>query len=155
MTSRLLAALAAATLAACAPSLIPGTNVQDTKANREVYGVLKAYVEAMQKKDAAAVLALTAPDYFDNAGTPTPEDDLDRASLERALAGDLSKVDSLKLELGVKKIEVDGEQAMADVYYDNYFRVVIPGGAVPKRESDLHRMVFRRVGKDWKIVSGL
>ncbi len=129
--------------------------MQDTKANREVYGVLKAYVEAMQKKDAAAVLALTAPDYFDNAGTPTPEDDLDRASLERALAGDLSKVDSLKLELGVKKIEVDGEQAMADVYYDNYFRVVIPGGAVPKRESDLHRMVFLRVGKDWKIVSGL
>jgi len=155
MNLRHLAALSAATLAACSPSLIPGTDVKNTRENREVYGVIKAYAEALQKKDAAGVLKLVAPDYYDGAGTPGPDDDLDRAGLERVLATDLGRIDSLKLELGVKKIEVQGAEARADLYYDNYFRVVTPTGAVPKRESDLHRMVFKRIGADWLITSGL
>lgn len=154
LRSALLAA-ALAPLAACAPRLLPGTSIEDTSSTRPVYEVIRAYGDAMQRKDAAAVLALVAPDYYDTAGTPGPEDDLDRAGLERALAGDLAKVDSLKLDLGVKKIEVKGAEAFAEIYYDGYFRVVTAGGAVPKRESDLHRMLFKKVGKDWKITSGL
>jgi len=144
-----------APLAACAPRLLPGTSIQDTSETRPVYEVIRAYGDAMQRKDAAAVLALVAPDYFDSAGTPGPEDDMDRAALERSMATDLAKVDSFKLDLGVKKIEVRGAEAFAEIFYDGYFRVVTAGGAVPKRESDLHRMQFRKVGKDWKIASGL
>lgn len=155
MTPRALALAAACSLAACSPSLIPGTAVKDTKANREVYGVIRAYAEAMQKRDAAAVLALVAPDYFDAAGTPAPEDDLDRAGLERALEGDFAKVDSLKLEIGVKQIEVKEDRAMAHLFYDGYFRVLTPGGPVPKRNSDLHLLQLRKVGPDWKITAGL
>jgi ketosteroid isomerase-like protein len=155
MTSRLLAVLSALALAACTPSLIPGTEVQDSRDNRAVYEVIRSYAEAMQKKDAPAVLALVAPDYFDGAGTPTADDDLDRAGLERVLAADLAKVDSLKLEIGVKKIEVAGDRAQAHMFYDGYYRVVTPGGAVPKRTSDLHLMQLRKIGKDWKIVSGI
>jgi len=150
-----LVALALAPLAACAPRLLPGTSIQDTSETRPVYEVIRAYGDAMQKKDTAAVLALVAPDYFDSAGTPGPEDDMDRAALERSMATDLAKVDSFKLDLGVKKIEVRGAEAFAEIFYDGYFRVVTAGGAVPKRESDLHRMQFRKVGKDWKIASGL
>jgi len=150
-----LLAIALAPLAACAPRLLPGTAIEDTSTTRPVYEVIRAYGDAMQRKDAAAVLALAAPDYYDTAGTPGPEDDLDRAGLERALAADLGKIDSLKLDLGVKKIEVRGAEAFAEIYYDGYFRVVTAGGAVPKRESDLHRMQFKKVGKDWKIASGL
>jgi hypothetical protein len=150
-----LVALALAPLAACAPRLLPGTSIKDTSETRPVYEVIRAYGDAMQRKDAAAVLALVASDYFDSAGTPGPEDDLDRAGLERSLAADLAKVDSFKLDLGVKKIEVRGAEAFAEIFYDGYFRVVTAGGAVPKRESDLHRMQFKLVGKDWKIASGL
>jgi hypothetical protein len=150
-----LAALALAPLAACAPRLLPGTAIEDTSQTRPVYEVIRAYGDAMQRKDAAAVLALVAPDYFDSAGTPGPEDDMDRAALERSLATDLGKVDSFKLDLGVKKIEVRGAEAFAEIFYDGYFRVVTAGGAVPKRESDLHRMQFKLVGRDWKIASGL
>jgi len=150
-----LLAIALAPLAACAPRLLPGTAIEDTSTTRPVYEVIRAYGDAMQRKDAAAVLALVAPDYYDTAGTPGPEDDLDRAGLERALAADLGKIDSLKLDLGVKKIEVRGAEAFAEIYYDGYFRVVTAGGAVPKRESDLHRMQFKKIGKDWKIASGL
>lgn len=149
------AALLALLVGACAPRLLPGTAIEDNSTTRPVYEVIRAYGDAMQRRDAAAVLALAAPDYYDTAGTPGPEDDLDRAGLERALAADLGKIDSLKLDLGVKKIEVRGAEAFAEIYYDGYFRVVTAGGAVPKRESDLHRMQFKKVGKDWKIASGL
>lgn len=155
MTLRPLAVLAATALAACSPSLLPGTEVRDTRENREVYGVLRAYAVALQTKDAAAVLALVAPDYYDGAGTPSPEDDLDRAGLERSLASDLGQVDSLKVEIGVKRIEVSGDRAQAQLFYDGYFRVKTPSGAVPKRQSDLHQMELRKVGSAWLITSGL
>jgi ketosteroid isomerase-like protein len=149
------AALLALLVGACAPRLLPGTQIEETRQTRPIYDVVRAYAEAMQKKDAAAVLALVAPDYFDTAGTPSPEDDIDRAALEKALAADLARVDSLKLDLGIKKITVKDDDATAEIYYDGYFRVVTPNGPVPKRESDLHRMTFKRVGGAWKIVSGL
>jgi len=142
-------------LAGCTPSMIPGTPVADTGDNRAVYAVVRAYATALQAKDAAGVLALVATDYFDGAGTPTPEDDLDRAGLEKALPADLARVDSMKVDVTVKKIEVTGETAVADLYYDAYFRVVTANGPVAKRDNDLHEMRLKRVGKDWKIVSGL
>jgi ketosteroid isomerase-like protein len=156
MTTRTsLAVVAGLAVAACAPSLIAGTDIQDTRENRAVYGVVRAYAAALQKKDAAAVLELVAPDYFDNGGTPQADDDMDRAALEKALPADLARVDSLKVELGVKKIVVQGDEADADIFYDGYYRVVTPAGPVPKRESDLQRMHLKKVAGAWKIASGL
>jgi ketosteroid isomerase-like protein len=155
MTLRRLVALAAFSLAACAPALIPGTGVDNTLENNEVFGVIKAYVAAMQAKDAAAVLSLVAPEYYDGAGTPLPDDDLDRPGLEKALAADFAKVDTYRLEVSVRKIQVKGDEATADVVFDNYFRVMTPAGGIPKRESDLHRMWFKRIDKRWFIISGL
>jgi hypothetical protein len=153
---RRLAPLAAFAVAlACAPRLIPGTDIEDTAKNRGVYDAIEAYRVAMEKRDAGAVLALVAPDYFDDAGTPDPSDDMDRARLEQALPADLAKLDSLKLSLTVRKIEVKDDTALADVLYDSYYRVVTPAGPVPKRESDVHRMRFRKVDGAWKITSGL
>jgi hypothetical protein len=154
MNPRSLALLALAG-AACAPSLLPGTDIKATRENRQVYEVIRAYAEALQKRDAAGVLAQVAPDYFDSAGTPSPDDDMDRAALERSLPADLAKVDSLRLEIGVKRLDIEGDQAQAELFYDGYFRVSTPAGAVPRRESDLHLMRLRRTGGQWKIVSGL
>jgi ketosteroid isomerase-like protein len=150
-----LALLGALALAACSPALLPGTDLKATRENRPVYETVRAYAEALQRRDAAAVLALVAPDYYDTAGTPGPEDDLDRAGLERSLAADLARVDSLRVEVAVKRIEVAGDQAVADLFYESFFRVATPNGAVPRRESDLHQMRLKRIGSDWKIVSGL
>lgn len=155
MTLRPSLLLAALALAACSPSLIPGTDVQDTKENRAVYGVIRAYAQALQNKDAAALLAVVAPDYFDDAGTLAPEDDLDRAALERSLATDLPRVDSLKLEIGIKRITVNGDRAQAELYFDDYFRVVTPNGAIPKRQSDLNKLSLRKYDGTWKITAGL
>jgi hypothetical protein len=152
------ALLAFATLAAvgCSPRRIPGTDIESTADSRAVYDVVLGYRQAMEKRDAAAVLALVAPTYFDTAGTPDPADDLDRARLEAELAKDLARAEVVKVDFTIRKIEVAGDEATAELFYDSYYRVQTPGGvAVPRRDSDVHRMKLQKIEGAWKIVSGL
>lgn len=150
-------ALALATLgvAGCSPNRIPGTEIRNTKDTRAIFGVVQTYRQAMEKKDAPAVLSLVAPTYYDTAGTPDPADDLDRARLEQTLTADLEKAESIRLELTVRRIDVKGEDAEAEVFYEAFYRVKTPSGVVPRRDSDIHRMKLQRAGADWKIIAGL
>ncbi len=150
-----LLALASLAAAGCAPHRIPGTEIKSTAETRAVYEVVQSYRRAMEKRDAAAVLALVAPTYFDTAGTPDPADDLDRARLEGTLAQDLARADSVKVDFTVRKVEIDGDHAQVELFYDSYYRVQTPAGAVPRRDSDVHRMTLRKLDGAWKFVSGL
>jgi hypothetical protein len=156
MRSRLLPLLAL--LAACAPSRIPNTEIPDSKENRAVYEVIRQYAEALRARNAGAILLLVSPDYLDGSGTPDPGDDVTRETLEKNLAADLAKVEAVNLEMGVKRIEVNGDEARAEVFYDAAYRIVTPTGPVAKRPSDINQMRFRRIGGPagaWKITSGL
>lgn len=155
MTKRLLVLAPLLLAGACAPRLIPGTQVRDSADNRAVYQVVQTYREAMERRDAAAVLALAAPDYFDTSGTPGPEDDVDRAMLEQRLPHDLAQVDAVKLELTVRKVEVKDDRADVEVFYDGWYRVKTASGAVPRRDSDVHRMRLREADGRWLFTSGL
>lgn len=151
------ALLALATLAAvgCSPRNIPGTNIESTNDTRAVYDVVQTYRQAMEKRDAAAVLALVSPTYFDTAGTPDPSDDLDRAALEASLPKELARADGVKLDVTVRRIDVAGDEAQAEIFYDSYYRVQTPGRVVPKRDSDVHRIKLQKIAGVWKITSGL
>ncbi|HEY6006183.1 MAG TPA: nuclear transport factor 2 family protein [Anaeromyxobacter sp.] len=159
MTNRLLLTLAVPLAlllsAACSPARIPGTEIADTRENRAVYDVIGEYVKAMNKRDADAVLALVAPDYFDDAGTPDPGDDLDRERLEKVIKQDLGRVETEKLGVSLRKIEVQDGAAFAEIFYDNYYRVQTPAGAIPRRDSDVHRIRLKKIDGKWKIAAGL
>jgi ketosteroid isomerase-like protein len=159
MTNRLAlflaAPLALLLAAACTPARIPGTDIADTRENRAVYAVIDDYVKAMNKRDPDAVLALVAPDYFDDAGTPDAGDDLDRERLEKVLKQDLGRVETEKLSVSLRKIEVQDGAAFAEIFYDNYYRVQTPAGAIPRRDSDVHRIRLKKLDGKWKIVAGL
>jgi hypothetical protein len=155
MTSRLAIVFLLAA-SACSPRLLPGTEIEETRDTRAIYDTVLAYRQAMEKRDAAAVLALVSPDYLDQSGTGTPEDDVDRGELERRLAEDLATVDPLKLNFTIRRIDVTGNQAAAEIFYDSWYRVKTPGGGVvPRRDSDVHRMQLKRADKAWLFTSGL
>ncbi len=141
-------------LAACARN-IPDTDIRDTADTRAVLDVIEKYRNATERRDAAAVLALVSTSYFDDAGTPDPGDDLDYVQLQKALIHDYQRLPAVRMELGVKQIEVDGDKAFAIFFYDSHFRVTTPRGEVPKQTSDQSRMTFRKEGGTWKITSGL
>lgn len=141
--------------ASCAPKLLPGTNFPDTPDTREILKVVQDYATALQRKDAPALLALVSPRYFDDGGTADASDDLDYASLAETLPKTLAQVDTVRLELVVRDLTVNGDDAAAEIFSDSWYRVTTPGGPAPRRDSDIHRMRLHRVGGGWKIVSGL
>ena len=150
--SSLLALLA---LAACGPHRIPGTDVSDTADNRGVYEVVRAYQQALEKKDAPAILALVSPDYFDNGGTAQPSDDMDRQRLEKSLPADLAKLEGVRSDVTVRSITVQGGSAVAELFYESYYRVQTPAGAIPRRDSDVHQLHLKKIDGAWRITSGL
>jgi hypothetical protein len=150
-----LLALLAALAAACAPRLIPGTEIRATSENRAVYDVVLKYREALEKRDVAGVLALVSPAYYDTAGTPDPADDLDRARLEASLNQELPKADSVKLDFTLRRIEVSGDEAQAEIFYDAFYRVKTNTTVVPRRDSDVQRLRLKKIDNQWKFVSGL
>jgi hypothetical protein len=156
MTIRsVLVALAVLAAAGCSKPRIPETQIEDTPDTRAVIGVVQSYRQAMEKRDAAAVLALVAPTYFDTGGTNDPADDLDRAALEESLAKELARTEGVKLDFTVRKLEVAGDEAQVEVFYDSYYRVQTAAGLRARRDSDVHRMKLQRVEGAWKFVAGL
>lgn len=156
MTARPLAPLALliALVLGCAPRLLPGTDIRDTPDTRAIANQLEAYRQAMEKRDPQAVMALVAPDYFDNSGTPDPSDDVDYAGLEKRLQ-DLGQVKDLRLQLSVRGIEVKGDKGQAEVFFDQFYRVNTPNGPVARHDADVHRMTFRKIDGKWLFTSGL
>lgn len=157
MRSRLLVPLLAPVLGlalGCAPRLLPNSDIRDTPDTRAIAALLETYRQAMEAGDAKAVLALVSPRYLDNAGTPDPADDVDQAGLAAQLA-ELSKVTSLRLQLTLRRVDVKGDQGEAEVYFDQWYKVTTPAGAVPRHDADVHRMALRKLGGAWKFESGL
>lgn len=150
-----LAGLAALTLGACGAKRIPGTEIRDTPETRAVVAAIEAYRQAAERRDPAAVMALVSPKYFDDAGTPDPGDDVDRDGLRARLTQDYPKVTALRLDIAVKKIDVEDDRAVAYVFYDERYRITTKAGEVAKQASDQHRMVLVREGDEWRFVSGL
>jgi len=151
------AALACAVLFAtgCGPRRLPGTEIPDNDDTRAILQSIETYRQAMERRDAGAVLALVAPEYFDGSGTPDPADDLDRVRLEQQLPQDLARMEGLRLDMKVRDIQVEADHARAEFTFDAYYRVTTPSGPIARRDTDVHQMTLRRVGGRWLITSGL
>jgi ketosteroid isomerase-like protein len=152
---RFLGALLLAALAACSPKRIPGTEIPDNPDTRAIAAVIESYRSAVERRDAAAVLGLVSERYFDDAGTPEPSDDLDRAGLAAALPADLARVSGVRMELKVLDIKVDGDAAQAYLRFDARYRISTRSGEVARAQSDVNRIKLLREKGAWRIVAGL
>lgn len=152
---RLLVASLALLALACPAHRIPGTDIEDTPDTRAIVGAIDAYRAAAERRDAPAVLALVSEKYFDDAGTADPSDDIDYGQLAQKLAADYAKITALRLDIGVRRIDVKDDRAFAYVFYEEHFRIQTKTGEVSKTASDQQRMQLVREGGRWKFVSGL
>lgn len=148
-------ALLLAIAAGCSARRIPGTEIPDNPDTRAIVGVIDSYRRAAERLDSGAVLALVSQKYFDDAGTPDPADDIDYPQLQKRIAEDYKNVTALRLDIAVKNVTVDGDEAAAYVFYDEYYRIATKAGEVAKKANDTHRMRFLRENGAWRFVSGL
>jgi hypothetical protein len=151
-----LALLACLSAAACSHATLPGTNIEDTPQARAVLDVFGRYRHALEARDSAALVGLTAPEYAD-AGDPSRGlAPADHASLQQRLQTDLGKVTGLRFEATIRDLAFNGaEQARLDYFQVLRYAVATPSGEKWKSESDDARMQFVRVNGEWKIASGM
>ena len=150
-------AVAALALSACAARKIPGTDIDDTSETRAVLDVVNKYRQAVESKNAQAIIDLAHESFKDDGGSSSPEDDLDYKSLFTELPGRFQKVDDVRLDVNVRRIEFDADQKAARVTYTYTMSFKMPSlTSKPQTESDIKQMTLTRVGeKDWRITSGI
>jgi hypothetical protein len=152
---RLLPLLALVALVACAHATIPGKNVPEEPENRAVLEVLARYKQAMEARDPNALLSLAAPDYFDRGDSTRPTEPRDLEGLRRTLPKDFTGVRALKLDIDIRNLKIQGDQAQVDYFGVMRYAIAVPNGEKWFTESDDERMKFVRVGSEWKISSGM
>lgn len=139
---------------ACMPRRIPGTEIDDTSETRAILSVMEQYRQALEARDAEQLLSLVSPNFKDNSGTATIDDDFDFQRLKAELPGYLSKLENVRLEMTVRKIQVAEGAARAIYTYTTSFRM--PALAPkPQSDSEIKEMAFERLDGHWKIISGI
>lgn len=158
MPSRPLVVLTAVTtlLGACAHGFIPGTQVKDTKQNREVYEVVGKALESLAKRDPATLLSFISSRYFEDNGTPQPDDDYGYQQLkDKILPHAMNVAKEVYIEAKVQDLVVTGDQAHADIRYNSRARLDLPTGTLWDSHRDFDRIRLEKEDGAWKIVGGL
>ncbi len=147
------AALLFLTIVGCGVKRIPGTDLDDSRDNRKILEVMEKYRTAVEARDPDGVLAVVDPAFRDVAGTLDPSDDLTAANLRARLADRFKRIQDVRVQVEVKRIEVEPNVARAIYTYVMQFRIA-PNGK-PQVESDIKRMEFKRAGDGWRILTGI
>jgi hypothetical protein len=143
---------------ACKPSLIPGTNIEDTDENRKVIEFLAKYRTAILSRNPDQVVGLCTKDYFEDNGTPDQADDYGIDGLKTKLTTDFSKTKEIQLELIVQKIErPENEKGVVKVAYRYNERALVnlPSGERWFSISDVNRLILKQNDTSYLIQSGL
>lgn len=155
MRFRSIAALAALLAAACARN-IPNTEIRDTTDNRAIISAVDAYRKAFDTRNVDGVMMLVSPRYYDDGGTIDASDDVDYKALPVVLQDTFQRIKDVRLEFGITNIEMVGDKAMVDLFYDAKYRVTTPRNEIAKRDTDVQRLVFQKDEQGaWKIITGL
>jgi hypothetical protein len=141
-------------LAACSPRNIPGTQLPDTQDTRAILQVMERYRSALEARDTKALQQIVAKSFRDDAGTEDPLDDLTYDNLSQTLPALFSRIDSPRVELQVRQVDVRKNGVATVIYYWNAsWRV--PGLLDrPQRDSELEQMILQKEDGQWRIVSG-
>jgi hypothetical protein len=167
-------ALCALGLGGCVKEqLIPYTRVVDTPQNREIVNVVERYRLAMERKDAAALLSMASPDYFEDSGTPTADDDYGYDGLRQIIQRRLAQVETIRYSMQYMKVDVRRSGcsnspaaaverqrkqcliAYVDVYFDGSFQIHTPQGDRWDRKQDPHRFELVNDGSRWLFRRGM
>lgn len=154
MNVRPLLVCALLVLAACGPRNIPGTQIADTNDSRAILKVMEQYRAALEARDAKAIQGLVSKSFRDNAGTDDPADDLTYENMPEALPALFSRIDSPRVTMDVRKVDVRNNGVATVIYYWNAtWRA--PGLLdKPQRDAELEQMVLQKEDGQWRIVAG-
>lgn len=147
-------------LCACKPRLLPDSSIVDTKENRAVTEFMNTYRQAIVAKDIDAIMALIAPDYYeDNAGRIKESSAYGYSKLREKLETAFSHTGDLTLMLHIQHVQRLGSMFEVVYYFNEQGQLNFPAGTEWVATADVNRMMLRMKGASLKdgleIVSGL
>lgn len=151
----LLLALTAIVFTACKPSLLPNTEIEDTDENRAIYDVLTIYRNSMEARNADKVISIISRDFFETNGNEDPSDDYGYKELVTHIRDDLGRTLVLRLDIHLKEISVEEEQAVVTYRYKQRAHVTFPAGDQWVSENEINQMKLKKEKNGWKITAGL
>lgn len=151
----LLVAVIAVSTAACAKKVIPNTTVPDNSFNRKVIAFCERYRLAVEEKNVGTLLVLASPEYYEDGGTPTGDDDFDYDGLRDVLISRFAKVKTIRYDVKYRKVTADGDFVNVDYTYSASFQVAVAGQEHWFRKVEDNRLVLIQVGEQFKIQSGM
>ncbi|MBN1962471.1 MAG: hypothetical protein JW841_16170 [Deltaproteobacteria bacterium] len=146
---------ALATFTACAHTNIAGTQIPDTPQNREIAAVVKKALNALTQRDADTVLSLVSPQYFEDNGTPQPDDDYGYEQLKQLLPQTLKAAKEVFIDADLQSIEIINGRAQADLRYRSRANLELPAGPLWDSHREFNRIELIFENNTWKIISGL
>lgn len=129
-------------LGGCATTRIPNTDVPDTRENQDIIQFAERYRRAVEQRDVRTLVSLAAPNYFEDGGTPTGDDDYGIDGLRRLLSTWAETVREVRYECRYHRVSVseDGSRASIDYTFTGSFTLMrppvqAPDGMLPPPES--------------------
>ena len=121
----LFAAVLCVSLAAAAgcDKNIPNTTVKDTPENRAVITFMENYRNAVESRDVGALLAMAHPQYLDDNGTPSGDDDIDYQGLQKKLSRWRERVTDVRYEIKYRTITREMDRVLIAYRYSASFRI--------------------------------
>jgi hypothetical protein len=102
---------------------IPNTTVKDTAENRAVITFMENYRNAVEARDIGALLAMAHPQYLDDNGTPSGDDDLDYRGLQKKLSRWRERVTDVRYEIKYRTINREMDRVLVAYRYSASFRI--------------------------------
>lgn len=143
---------------ACAPKAqtIPGTKIPNNDENTGVIKVIERYRQAIERKDAAALLLMASKRYYEDGGTQTGTDDYGYDELRDVLASRFQRAKNIRYSLRYLTIRRRAELAFVEVFIDASFTLRDSRGGTRREDvRDQNQLVLVREGEGWKFVSGM
>ncbi len=158
MNTRALTLLLAATIlfSACGAKLIPGLDIQltDTPDHRALLVIMAKYRQAYEAKDIDTLVSMTSERFYEDLGTPETQDDYNYKGLKSHFSKHFKQVNDLQLNITLKDVKVDGNQARMDYHYVTRYLIKLPSGERWQVTDELNRLELVKEGADWKVISG-
>ncbi len=139
----------------CGTRYIPNTEIEDTEVNREIVAFCERYRHAVEDLNIGLLLSLASPRYFDNSGTPSGEDDMDRNGLEEVLKNRFKAVKAVRFEIHYRDIYESYGVIHLEYTFTTSFQYTIDDSTRWSNKTADNELVLERIDGGYLILSGM
>lgn len=143
-------------LAACRPTYIPNTDVEDSAPNRRIIEFCEEYRKAVERRNIGSLLALADQSYYEDGGNVDASDDIDYAGLREFLETKFRTTRAIRYEIRYRRIEETPKKTIwVDFTFSASYKIPTDEGEVWRRQVADNRIELVPFEDTYRIIAGM